>query len=506
AVPTGQPGEPSGAVPTGQPGEPSGAVPTGQPGEPSGAVPTGQPTVLLGPVAPPPRPSRRKLLLGLAGGAVAAAGGGTALLVTRTSDRAKQPRSAPGPQAATPVADPTDYTRSLETDMEATPLWTAPLAEPLIKVAGDGDTIVLAGMKSVWALDRAGQPRWGPLTSYSAPAGVGSGDCPVAVGGGMAYVMGFAGPSDLKYVFNAVDLATGAVAWTLTRPDLRISRSASVVGLLDNIVYVHGEAWGSFPLSDPKTPTAATASFVWAVDTATHQVRWQALHPLQPLDSTRLAVPSSGTRLLWETYSLDLNTYKKAGKLEALDVNNGGKSLWQQLAPGSGTLQTRLSVFNDGPHSSAAGYFLYLADRLYAVNPADGKVVWQSQGEWGVQAAVASPDDTTVYTLGTHYAERRTVVQAFDAKTGTVRWSGSLPMGLFQDTAVQYADGTLYVWIHGKVWALDPATGAPRWTFGFHPGGGSSTPVPYWAGGGRLYGPTDKGLAAIAADGRTAHS
>lgn len=178
-------------------------------------------------------------------------------------------------------------------------------------------------------------------------------------------------------------------------------------------------------------------------------------------ESTRLSIPSTGTRLLWETYDVDVNTYKKTGKLEALDVNDGGKSLWQQLAPGSGATVIMLPFFADGQHSSAGGYFLYLGDRLYAVDPADGKVAWQSAGEWAFKGAVASPDGTTVYALGAHYAKACTVVQAFDAKTGAVRWSGSLSGGALQDMAAHFADRTLYIWIHGKVWALDPATGSP---------------------------------------------
>ncbi|MEU6239290.1 PQQ-binding-like beta-propeller repeat protein, partial [Kitasatospora sp. NPDC047058] len=430
--------------------------------------------------------------------AVALAGGGTALLLTRTGRGGDKPRAA---ASVTPRTDPTDYTRSLETNVVATPLWTKPLAEPLIRVAGDGDTVVAAGMKSVWALDRDGRPRWGPLANYASPSGVGTGDCPVAVAGGTAYVMGYGGPSDLTYVFKAVDLATGTVAWTLTRPDLRITRSASVLGLLGGLVYVHGEASGTFPQADPKTPPLYTAGFVWAVDPETRGLRWQAVHPRQVLETTRLYLPSSGTRLLWETYGTDLNTYQKSGRLEALDAADGGKSLWQQLAPGSGAPIPSLPYFFDGRHCSAAGNFLYLADRLYAVDPADGRVVWQSAGEWAFQAVVASEDGATVYALGAHYAKARTVVQAFDARTGAVRWSGSVPMGVVQDMAAHYADDTLYIWIHGTVRALDPVTGAPRWTFEFKPNGSSVTPVPYWAGGGRLYGPTENGLVAIAADG-----
>ncbi|MGV9267627.1 protein kinase domain-containing protein [Kitasatospora sp. NPDC003701] len=496
------PGHPGPPQVPGQPGPPQ--VP-GQPGPDPGALPTAHQTLPLGPAAPRPRPGRRKLLLGLAGGVVVAgAGGGTAVFLTRPGEHEK-PRPAPGGAAPTPSADPTDYSRSLETDVVATPLWTVPLVEPVIAVTGEGDTVVAAGMASVWAVDRTGRTRWGPLTNYTSPAGAGIGDCPVAVGGGTAYVMGYGGPSDLTYVLKAVDLATGAAAWTLSPPDLRISPSASVVGILDGLVYVHGEAKGTFPLADPTAPASYAASFVWAVEPATGRLRWQLVRPHDVLENSRLSVPSSGTRLLFETYAMDLTTYRRTGKLEALDIGNGGKSLWEQLAPGSGSLVPGLPFFADGPHTSAGGYFLHLADRLYAVDPADGKVAWQSAGEWNFRGAVASPDGSTVFAVGAHYAKARTVVQAFDARTGAVHWSGSLPMGNLQDMAAHYADGTVYIWVHGRVWALDPATGAPRWTFDFHPSSGSATPVPYWAGGGRIYGPTDKGLVAIAADGKAAH-
>ncbi|MFI8081615.1 PQQ-binding-like beta-propeller repeat protein [Kitasatospora sp. NPDC086009] len=481
-------------------------LPPGQPAAGPDSPPTARQTVRLGPVDVRPRPGRRKLLLGLAGGVVvAAAGGGTVFLTGGGAPEKPKTPGAGGPPATAPAADPTDSSRSLDTDVVATPLWTVPLVEPVIALTGSGDTVVAAGMTGVWAVDRAGQTRWGPLTNYTSPSGAGLGDRPVAVDATMAYLMGYGGPGNLTYALKAVDLATGAAAWTLSPPDLHVSPSASVVGLLDGLVYVAGEAKGTFHLADPTAPVTYAAAFVWAVEPATGRLRWQLVRPHDVLENSRLSVPSAGTRLLFETYAMDLTTYRRTGKLEALDTGNGGKSLWEQLAPGSGALVPGLPYFADGPHTSAGGYFLHLADRLYAVDPADGKVVWQSAGECNFRSAVASPDGTTVFAVGSHYAKGVVVVQSFDARTGAVHWSGSLASAPLLDMAAHYADGTVYIWVHGKVWALDPATGAPRWTFGFHPNGGSTTPVPYWAGGGRIYGPTDKGLAAIAADGKAAH-
>ncbi|MBV6697602.1 PQQ-binding-like beta-propeller repeat protein [Kitasatospora aureofaciens] len=474
---------------------------------------TGQPTVHLRrpepalvaapESAPELRPSRRKLLLGLAGGAVAAAGGGTALYFGlpssgKSSGNQQQPQAAPTPA-------PTDLTRPIDTKVAATPLWTVQLDDPAVQLVGEGDTVLVAGMKGVRAFDKTGKPVWGPLSNYLARSWVGGGASAMAVGGGKAYIGGLNSQTDLDFSLKAVDLATGNVAWKIAGPHYSL-QSASVAGLLGGIVYVHGDRTVTSTSGNPSSPFEYhQAAFVWAVDPATRAIRWETTYQHTTPIFGQLLVPSSGTRLLWNTASAD----RTLSKLAALDVNDGGKTVWEQPAPGAGatlTSLTYLPAFSDGPHSSAGGDFLFLTDRLYALDSAGGTVAWKSPGQLGFQSAAANPDGTVVYAAGQAPDKDVVAVQAFDAKSGQVRWSGSLQYGSVGNIAVFCVDGNVYVWTRGRVWALDPDTGNARWTFDFQPSTETATSVPFWAGGGRVYGPTDKGLTALAADGKPARS
>ncbi|MFI9782811.1 PQQ-binding-like beta-propeller repeat protein [Kitasatospora sp. NPDC051984] len=456
-------------------------------------TPTLPPPLLPTMELPPPepelkQPARRTLLYGLAGGAIALAGGGTAAYLTFGSDKSPATHGS-----SAPTRKLTDPDRPLDTTTIATALWTVPVSDPIAQVVGDGDSILTVDAKAIRGFDRDGKPRWEPkaaANSIMPTPVIGQ----VAAANGKGYYLTWepksAGTFGLRTSLRAIDLATGEVSWTFTNASVTATVGA-VCGVLDGAVYVQvtGSATGS----------PGQQMFLWAVDTATHDTRWEQRFPNVGLSTGRLAVPTTGTRLLWEMNDMASGKFT----LQGLDTQDAGNSVWHQPTPGttpdSGAL---LQPFTDGPHSSAGGHLLYLADRVYAINPADGTVAWKSDATMTYQAVVANADGSTVFAAGIDYKTLSLRVQALNATDGTVRWAGTLPAGpMITNLGAQFADDTLYLWLHGKVWALDPTTGTARWTYTFQASNLALT-VPLWAGGGRVYGPTEQGLTAVAATGK----
>nr|WP_285440634.1 serine/threonine-protein kinase [Streptomyces lydicamycinicus] len=400
------------------------------------------------------------------------------------------------------------------------------LTEPLTQVTGTDGTVVAVSGKHLWAFDRAGRPRWGPLANVTAaPAVGGLGGRPVAVGHGRAFAIGqtkMPGRSrwvpEPATVLRAVDLDTGKVAWTLGSPQTGVA-TAWVPGMLDDTVYVTGTMSKSrLPDDMAKLRSElsklgsdlsrgaelfAEKSFIWAVNPATGKLRWETTFKNTTMSQVSLKVPSSGTRLLWTTSNPD----RSAPKLAGLDVHDRGRMQWQQPAPGGGQTSGHETDFftvswHDGPHCSAGGYFLYLADRLYAIDATNGQKAWQSPDHVTIHAMAASPDGSTVYAAGPDF-QGHVILHAFDAKTGAIHWAGSLPLLRTGILALQPTTHTTYLWAHSQLWALDPETGKARWTYEFAGSTASWTsPVAFWADNTQVYGPTEKGLTAIGAEGK----
>ncbi|MFD8477987.1 PQQ-binding-like beta-propeller repeat protein [Kitasatospora sp. NPDC059673] len=448
------------------------------------------PTMELPPAEPESkRPTRRTLLYGLAGGAVALAGGGTAVYLTmgRTADK-----SATAKGGSAPAPDLTNPERSLDTTNIATALWTVPVSEQLTQIVGDGESILTVDAKAIRGFDRDGKPRWAPKTAQGSMPAPTLGQVVAANGKGYYLTWEQSAPPNfsMRTSLKAIDLASGETAWTYTDAAMRATVGA-VCGVLDGTLYVQGN--GS------AVGVAGQTMFVWAVDTATRTRRWEQRYPTSGFGSGRLAVPTTGTHLLWERTEMSNGT----STLSGLDTQDAGISAWHQSPPGTTPSTAALfQTFTDGPHTSAGDHLLYLADRVYALNPADGTVAWKTDATMTYQAVVANTDGSTVFAAGIDYKTLTLRVQALNATDGTVCWAGTLPAGaLVTNLGAQFADDTLYLWLHGKTWALDPATGTARWTYDFQAPTISLT-VPLWAGGGRVYGPTEGGLTAVATTGK----
>lgn len=422
---------------------------------------------------------------------MAAVAGGTAAVVAAVRGGAGEGGDA------RPAVSVTEPSRPLDTRTVGKPLWTAPINEPLTQVVGGGATVVAVSNSGLSAVDRAtGTSRW-TLSSPSDQQIAHLGGSPVAVRGSTAY----ATRRDRTWLhreLTAVDLATGRVSWRVDLAAEQITlRSAWVPGVLDDMVLVTAVG---FPngLPDP----LGEVHQVVAVDAAKGRVRWRKTFPETVQGQARLSVPSSGKHLLWTRGRHDGSERTLTG----LDATAKGAKRWEQPAPGArqsltSDVRPGMSHWSDGPHCSAGGRFLHLADRLYAVEARNGQVAWRSPGSYTFHAVVVSEDGDTVYAASSDAASR-TLVFAFDAADGTVRWAGWLPGGAVGAKALHRDQGTVYLWDAGTLWALDAKDGQARWRYELVGSGKTfGAPVPFWAAGGQVYGVDDKGLVAFRADG-----
>ncbi|MCX5381954.1 serine/threonine-protein kinase [Streptomyces sp. NBC_00083] len=453
---------------------------------------------------------RRRLVLGLAGGAAALAGGGVGLGLWLGGGTSKAAGDAKPSSSAPALTDPL---RPLDTTVVAKELWSAAVAEPLTQIVGGGGaagaggtgaggtggagTVVAVGGKHLAAFDATGRPAWGPLDNASAQPGPNLTGAPAAIANGLLFTAAATGAGALQHELRAVSLDTGKIAWTLPSPD-KLMYSMAVVGVLDGLLYVTGQTSATVATpNDPKSPvTIKSGMALWAVDPATRSIRWRTLITDTSYGQGKLYVPSSGKRLLWASSNTDGSARTMAG----LDTTARGKAVWDQPSPGDGDakasvmIEGGLAPWRDGRHSSAGGRFLYLSDRLYVLDPDTGQIAWKSPAV-PFQSVVAAPDGRTVYGVAPDY-KLHAFVYAFDAGSGAVRWAGSLPMTTGVDVAVEYADDTVYVTTGAILWALDAQDGKARWKYELS-GGVLATRTPIWAGGGRVYGTTTKGLVAL---------
>ncbi|GAA1983720.1 protein kinase domain-containing protein [Kitasatospora viridis] len=471
----------------------------GQPGWPGGPGPLTGPTVDLGRVGGRPGPglSRRRLLLGAGGGLVlaGAVGAAAALTLRQGPSKAASPSAGGSPRPAA-----TDPSRSLDVKATATALWTAP-SDPLLQVLIAKDKVIAVGDQGIRAFDRSGKPVWGPVANSTFGAKAGMGGLPALVVGDLLFAAGGTGALQTDHAVNALSVDTGQTAWSIGSSGLSM-QSIWLPGALNGIVYATGSGFGT--MNAAGGPAFSVGDFLWAVDPSTRQILWQTTLG-QTQGQQRVLVPATGSHLLL----VSANTDRTDPKLIGVDVGAGGRSSWQQNAPGAGTsvgMDDFSVASNDPAHCWANGLFLYASDHLYAVDPANGNLVWHTQQQSMFSSVVASADGTWAYAAGMD-GKGNIQVHAVDTADGTLRWAGSVPASVQSPVAsLQCADGNLYLWVTGKLWALDPATGNGRWTYEFGSGDQYAVAIPLAAGGGRVYGMGDTGLVALDATGKPSGS
>ncbi|TDC56645.1 hypothetical protein E1212_01340 [Jiangella ureilytica] len=253
---------------------------------------------------------------------------------------------------------------------------------------------------TVFALDAAtGQQLWSADVGTSVFAGP-------AVGEGLA-IVGNADDGELV----ALDAATGAVRWTLTREDDYFIGGASIV---DGTVFV------------PTTDGDGGGSLL-AVDAATGALRWEADTHGDGQGSTPTVY---GDLVIAGSHGL--------GLVVAYDRGTG-EQVWQYAV--SGAVSASVMVTDDGFVVGGS----QLDHRLWALDAATGALVWETAAEGNVTTSPAYADGLLVT------ADVRGNVFAFHP-TGTVRGTVTGPDGPVA--------ATVRIEETGAEVTADPGTGA----------------------------------------------
>jgi outer membrane protein assembly factor BamB len=265
-----------------------------------------------------------------------------------------------------------------------------------------------------------------------------------AVGADRVYLGGL---DDTVY---ALDRATGAVAWQFDRSGSLVDSSPT---LDDGRVFVGSGAGGVYALwstngtVDWRTPTDSAVvssptvaggtvyvgsndGTVWALDAATGAVQWTA-----EVNDSVLSTPAVDGGTAYVTTD--------DGRLIALDAADGSTE-WTHAAA--------TEVGRASPAVSGTTVY-FAADSVYAIDPADGSVRWQTS-YGGTAGSTPVVDGGTVY-VGSAGGS----VLALDGTDGAVQWTfatgdavGSTPTVVSDRVVVGSDDGYVYL--------LDAATGA----------------------------------------------
>ncbi|MFB7383108.1 outer membrane protein assembly factor BamB family protein, partial [Kitasatospora purpeofusca] len=428
--------------------------------------------------------------------------GGAAPTAGPSSGVSAAPAAASGTPSTTPSTTPSatpSAAVTIGTGTVATPLWTGPVTEALVQVVGSEKAVLAVGKDHIWAFDPTGRPLWGPVPNAIDSTTTSLGGTTVALDGSRVYTATSGGRLGFDRLLRALDLGTGQEVWN-TGELAHLVLAFALPGMLDGSVFVTSTA-------DVGASGDRSTGTVWAVDAQTGKVSWSARTPDEDWGRIRLMVPSSGRTLLWARATLRGD----APRITGVDAGDGGRIRWNQPAPGVSTTASQATPalyahWQDGPHTSAGGRFLFLSDHLYALEPDTGQAAWQSADAVLYQSVVAAPDGATVYAAGIDRADvgMTTVVRSFDAATGRPGWTARTPRdpAALKSPALHCADGNVYLYLGTMVHALDAATGTTRWSYRLGSTTGGFGPVALWAGGGLLFGNTDQGLVALPADGK----
>jgi glucose dehydrogenase len=253
----------------------------------------------------------------------------------------------------------------------------------------------------------------------------------------------------------AVDLGTGAEAWTVERalgPSVPAAAGTVEDGLL--LLVTEGGGEGDTTSTPTPTPTATATgepaagadlevtSVLLGLDASTGERRWE--HPLGALSRT-------GAAVVGETAFVGTD----AGDVIAVDMASGDE-LWSARA--GEEVRLPLAATDDlvlvaTTSSSATG-----TSELVALDAADGQVAWRhGPGVTGV--VVGSPsvgEGASFVTMGDR------TVESVDLQDGTLNWSAT--MNQAGGTApVLLEDAVVTLDVLGQVYAFDPDDGHRLW-------------------------------------------
>ncbi|WP_225099056.1 PQQ-binding-like beta-propeller repeat protein [Streptomyces sp. CoH27] len=309
------------------------------------------------------------------------------------------------------------------------------------------------------------------------------------------------GPYTFRGSVVALSVATGKVLWrTRTVP----------------LGYTGGSVWSSTPVVDHETgllyvDTGNNYSVPPGVCTRPFQTGCTPPSPDDHIDSI-LALRLKTGRIAWSRSSLSADSWTFPHP-EGPDYDFGsGPNLYTTKVKGK-----RTRLLGAGQKSGV----------YWAVDPATGKVVWQTQvGPGGIIGGIefgTAVDGKRVYaaitnsehvptTITSVTGQKSTVTSGFfaalDASTGKIRWQTADPKGdsILDLGPVSSANGVVYAGsTSGDMYALDGATGTVKWSFasGAPVAGGAAIVggSVYWGSGYYVPGTTNNKLYAFSLPG-----
>jgi outer membrane protein assembly factor BamB len=154
------------------------------------------------------------------------------------------------------------------------------------------------------------------------------------------------------------------------------------------------------------------------------------------------------------------------GSVVAVEIDSGDEAWMAKVA---GEVATSPAVA-DGRVFLVAEDQETGGSRVYALDAADGRVVWSSSPP-GITLGVSSPTvaDGTVYLgFGDYGAGIAGTVRAFDAASGALRWAQPVRGPFSELSTLAFADGGVFVLDRGGgVYRLDGDSGEPAWDYQF---------------------------------------
>jgi len=300
--------------------------------------------------------------------------------------------------------------------------WTVPFTSAIYNPAiGPDGTVYVSCLQGLFAIDGVtGAIKW-------SDANIGrTQTTPAISSNGMLYTGNEAG-----YVY-AVNAANGEIVWSTPPP-----QNAQIVGGRSPAIGLNGDVY--VPSNDGN---------LYAYDPETGTVKWFFFALADNSDGlgfppTTPTVGSDGTIFVCGHYTV-------------YALTPAGKYKWSMKLSHDGWYgQDSPTIGPDGTlyQESALGAF-------YALKPADGTIIWQSQGTYGFVAPPALTPEGVVIALS-----EDAYVYAWDSTGGAPVWTYNTLSGGQIGPAVA-ADGTIYVASgQNTLVALDGATGGLKWTY-----------------------------------------
>ncbi|HTJ26236.1 MAG TPA: PQQ-binding-like beta-propeller repeat protein [Candidatus Limnocylindria bacterium] len=266
---------------------------------------------------------------------------------------------------------------------------------------------------------------------------------------------------------EALDARTGKILWkTYTVPT----------------GFTGGAVWGSQPVVDRKTGMLyVTTGNSYAAPNGycvnPGQTNCTPLPADAYIDSV-LALSLTTGKIVWAHHTLTADTWTMANPNASPDFDFGSDpNLYTTTIQGE-----KIDIVGVGQKNGM----------YYALDPATGKVIWETQAgpggvlggiEWGtstdgkrIYAGITNGSHKT-YTYATYDGQKKTTTgglwTALDAATGKILWQTGAPESTkyITDGFVSSANGVVYAGSSGgNFYAMDARTGEIKWTF---PSGGA---------------------------------